>query len=260
MGTVSLRVAAGLATLTLENEAKANALTGDMLAQLLTHCDTIAADPAIRMCVITGSGTRFFCAGADINEWSSLNAEEMGCSWIRRGARAFERVSRLDIVTVAALNGAALGGGLELALATDFRIAAEGVTLGFPETGIGAIPGWFGAQRVSHLAGVSLARRMVLLGTTLTAREAQDARLIDFVCPPDRIEEEIEKLRARALARSPAAISVAKRLIDASCGRDVELALHELAATAARASADAEEGIAAFQQKRKPDYLNKDSE
>ncbi len=258
-GTVGLDIAGPVARLTISNPTKANALTWSMLEQLSAAIDrlsqrTFAADDPLRVVVLRGAGERFFCAGAFIDDWAGLPPAEMASRWIRFGSAVFERLARLDAVVIAALNGDALGGGLELALAADLRFAADGATIGLPETAIGAVPGWNGVARLAALAGVSTAKRMVLLGDRLSASEAERLGLVHGVAARDGLEDLVAAATERALARSPDATRVAKLMLNAEAGIGRTEALHELAAAYAKSTPDAAEGVAAFREKRPPGY------
>lgn len=257
-GSIGLDIAGPVAWLTISNPAKANALTWSMLEQLSAAVDalahaTLVADP-VRVVVLRGQGERFFSAGANIDEWADLPPAEMAGRWVRFGSAVFERLARLDAVVIAQLNGDALGGGLELALSADLRFAAEDIAIALPETGIGAIPGWNGVARLTTLAGVSVAKRMVLLGDRLSAAEAERLGLVQGVAARDGLDDLVESAIARLLARSPAATRIAKLMLNAEAGIGRTESLHELAAAYAKSAPDAAEGVAAFRQKRPADY------
>ena len=162
----------------------------------------------------------------------------------------FTRLARLDAVVICELNGDALGGGLELALAADLRIAVEGIRLGFPETGIGAIPGWLGCARQPQVAGPARARQMILTAKLIDARKAEAWGLVNEVVPRADLKARCEALAQAIAQRSPVALSAAKRILDA----ESQEAIHELAATACMASADAAEGMRAFREERAPHF------
>lgn len=259
VGTVGLDVSGPVARLTISNPAKANALTWSMLEQLSAAVDrlserTLSPDDPVRVVVLRGDGDRFFCAGAFIDDWADLPPAEMAGRWIRFGSAVFERLARLDAVVIAALNGDALGGGLELALSADLRFAVEDATLGLPETAIGAVPGWNGVARLAALAGVSTAKRLVLLGDRLSAAEAGRLGLVHGVAARDGLEGLVAAATERVLARSPDATRVAKLMLNAEAGIGRTEALHELAVAYAKSTPDAVEGVAAFRDKRPPGY------
>jgi enoyl-CoA hydratase/carnithine racemase len=243
-----------VATLTLRHPERLNALTGAMLADLDKALAAIEANAQVRALVPRAAPARAFCAGADVREWSELSPHDMGRRWIRDGNRIFARLTALDCITFSIIGADAYGGGLELALATDFRLAATSAKIALPETGIGAIPGWLGIARLTALVGLGRAPRLVLLGETIDAATALDWGLVDGVAAPDALEAWIEHRLAIVRAKSPVALANAKRLFAAIADVDRHAGLHELAAAACRASADGEEGVQAFKAKRKPDF------
>src|SRR4051812_21238525 len=157
-----------LGEITLNRPDKGNALTLPMLRQLNSIVSEIESDRAIRAVLIRGRG-RFFCTGGDIEAWGSLSPSEMHRDWILYGIEVFEHLSALPQPVVAVLSGHALGGGLELAMAADLRIAVRSARLGSPEVTLGMVSGWMGIRRLSELIGVARARHMMLLGTPITA-------------------------------------------------------------------------------------------
>lgn len=252
--SVSMQMAGGVARLTLAHAGRHNILTTAMLAQLDDGLRRIESSAEVRVVFVEGAGERSFCAGADIRQWGVLTPQQMGAGWIREGNRVFERLARLDAVVVCMMGGDALGGGLELALACDLRLAADGARLGFPEVGIGAIPGWLGCARLQELVGAGRARQMILTGNPIDARTALDWGLLNEVAPRAELAQRAEALAATLLARSPVALGAAKRVLNAGLDAPRHSALHELAASVCMASADGAEGLAAFREKRPPRF------
>lgn len=235
-----------IATITLNRPAKHNALTLDMFGAIDRVLALVEANEAIRLLVLRSASTRFFSAGADIREWGDIDPERMGTRFIRAGNRVFRRIAELDIPTVAVLNGSALGGGLELALACDFRYAAASAQIAFPEAAVGAIPGWLGGTRLAELAGLGRAREMVLLGSPVSAGRAEDWGVVNETVPDGELDARVQEICMTLLSRSRNSQSVAKRLL-----RDCDVsAIHELAASACKSTPDAAEGVAAFREKR----------
>ncbi|WP_246793041.1 enoyl-CoA hydratase/isomerase family protein [Burkholderia perseverans] len=235
-----------VATLTLDRAAKHNALTLAMLDAIDRALAQVEANGAARVLLIRSASPRFFSAGADIREWGEIDAERMGSRFIRAGNRVFRRLAELDIPTVAVLNGSALGGGFELALACDLRYGAASIRVGFPEASVGAIPGWLGGTRLAELAGPGRAREMVLLGDAIDAARAAQWGILNEVLPDAALEARVQAVCATLRARSRVSQSVAKRLLRAGDAG----ALHELAASTCKATPDALEGVAAFRGKR----------
>lgn len=253
-GTIRLSPDAPVARLTIDHPRRRNALTGAMLVALEQAVARLAARPEVRVVLIDAAPAGCFCAGADVTEWGELPPGRMGPTWIRDGNRTFARLAALPAVTIALLGGDTLGGGLELALAADFRVAAEGIRLGFPETGLGAVPGWLGGVRLGLLAGPAVARRLVLLGEMLEAGAALQANVVDAVVPAARLETRAQEMAAAVLSRAPTATLRAKRLLAPLLDPAAHEAAHEAAADACLGSPDGAEGLRAFRARRAPDY------
>jgi enoyl-CoA hydratase len=245
----------GVATLRLNRPRALNALDPDTLRALAAAIDAIDADATVRAAIITGSGERAFCAGADIAAMAAMGPTE-GHPYARLGHEALARVDDCRVPVVAAVNGVALGGGLELALACDLVVAAERARLGFPEITLGIIPGFGGTQRLVRRAGLARARELIYLGSMIGAADALRLGIVDRVVPGDRLSEEVTGL-ARALAeRPPLALREAKRATRAALETTLEAGLRlEIEAFAATfASEDRIEGLRAFLEKRSPQW------
>src|SRR5882762_4890541 len=170
-----------IATVLLDRAEKLNALTPDMIEALARVARSIDADPAIRCVILTGAGEKAFCVGADINSWAALSPLDMWRRWVRRGHQVFDQWARLRQPVIVAINGHAFGGGLELALTGDIRIATEGAQFALPEASIATCPGWSGTQRLVQLIGASRTKYLALSGRRLSAGEALDAGLVHEV-------------------------------------------------------------------------------
>jgi len=166
------------AEIRLNRPEKGNALTMAMVDRLGAIVDEIARDRDTRAVVLRATG-RFFCTGGDIEAWGRLSPHEMGRDWILRGIDVFERLAALPQPVIAALTGHALGGGLELAMAADLRIAVKAAKLGCPEATLGVIPGWMGTRRMAELIGPARARHLLLLGSPIPAAQACEFHLLD---------------------------------------------------------------------------------
>ena len=249
---IRLVVDGQLAVITLSRPEKLNALDYDMILALERAAHLVDAMRDVRVAIITGEGEKSFCAGGDIEAWSSWSPQDFGLAWVRHGHRAFDALARLRQPLIAALNGHTLGGGLELAATADFRIAEEHVKLGAPETGLGIIPGWSGTHRTVRRFGSQTVRRMALLGEIFTAEQGLALGLVDQVAPRGQSMAAAKAMAERLAARGPAATQATKMLINAVEGEEVERALEALAGIAAAGSADLKEGVAAFKEKRKP--------
>lgn len=246
---VTLRVEDEVATLSLNRVSRHNALTTDMLRAIDRALDEIEHSPSVRVLLVRSTSPRFFCSGADINEWGDLEPEHMGSRWIRTGNRVFRRLAELDIPTVAVLSASALGGGLELALACDLRYAATTATLGFPEAAVGAIPGWMGCKRLNDLVGPTRSRELVLLGRAIDAERAAQWGLVNAAVTPEALDDLVRQVCDTLKTRSPMSHSIGKRLLRIAEGDDASLS-HEFAASVCKATADAVEGVRAFREKR----------
>ncbi|MCB1376821.1 MAG: enoyl-CoA hydratase/isomerase family protein [Alphaproteobacteria bacterium] len=253
-GRIRLEAAEQTAIITIERPEKLNALDYDMVIALERAALAIEAMPGIRVAIITGSGEKSFCAGGDIEAWSSWSPDDFAMGWVRHGHRAFDALTRLRQPLIAALNGHTLGGGLELAATADFRIAEAHVKLGSPETGLGIIPGWSGTQRTVRRFGSQTVRRMALLGEIFSAEQGLALGIVDQVVARTESLSAAQDMARRIAARGPVATQAAKMLINAAEHEEVERALEALAGSMAAASSDLQEGIAAFRGKRKPNF------
>ncbi|RQP21766.1 enoyl-CoA hydratase/isomerase family protein [Piscinibacter terrae] len=251
---VRLSCVGAVATVVIERERKLNTLTPDMLEQLEACADSIERNPMIRSVVLTGDGQRAFCAGADINEWSSLPPLEMWRSWVRIGHRVFDRWARLRMPVIAALNGHALGGGLELAVTADVRICSSQALLGLPEASIATCPGWSGTQRLVRLVGPAHAKYMALAGQRIAASAALGWGLVDEVVEPGQVQDRAHELARQMAANAPVALQLTKQLINAASQEDASASMEAMAGALAATTQDAAEGMRAFREKRPPKY------
>jgi enoyl-CoA hydratase/carnithine racemase len=254
---VVLEIEGPLAIITLDRPSRLNALTAAMIADLGVAADRLDTEPSVRMAVLTGAGERAFCAGGDIADWGALDPLSMGQSWVREGHRVFDRLARLKVPLVAVLNGHALGGGLELAGVADLRIAEAHATVALPETGIGMVPGWSGTQRLVRRFGAGVVRRMSLFGARFSAEEALRLGIVDEVVGRGVGLARARELAASTASRGPAAVTIAKQLINAAEGEEREAALEILAGAVVSWTEDLKEGLAAFREKRPPAFAGR---
>lgn len=243
------------AEIILDRPEKGNALTIPMIQRLTEIAGELATEREVRVVLLRGRG-RFFCTGGDIGAWGRLTPDEMARDWIAPGITMLRRIMALPQPVVAVINGHALGGGLELAMAADLRIALDGAKLGMPEAHLGMIPGWMGVRRLAEMIGVARARQMVLLGWPVTAHEALDYGLVNCLAVDEetlaaRVEEWCDRLSANA----PISIASLKGML-AGMHRDED---HYHASVAAHlvATDDCREGVAAFLAKRSPIFSNR---
>lgn len=233
-----------------------NALNKDTLKELDGLLDEIACDTSLGIVVFTGEG-KAFIAGADIKEMSSLNAEE-GRAFAVLGQKVFYKIERLDQVTIAAINGFALGGGCELALACDLRYAGIKAKLGQPEVTLGITPGFSGSQRLPKLIGVSKAKELILTGRMIGSIEAEQMGLVNKVVEGEVLEYALE-VASTIERNAPLAVKYSKKAIDSGYGQTVnegnvlEAGFFGLCF----ASDDQKEGMTAFVNKQKPNFKGK---
>jgi enoyl-CoA hydratase/carnithine racemase len=241
-----------IAELCLDNPTKMNAFTVEMLEQLAAHLEVIDRDTSIAAVMLTATGERAFCTGADINAWGDLTPAEFARHWVRDGHRIFDRLARLGKPTIAVLNGHAFGGGLELAAACDLRVMARGASLALPEAGVGIVPGWSGTQRLMRLMPESMVKEMALFGNRIKADRALACGFVAAVGDDPRALA--MTLLERAVTLSPRAVEISKSMIHAAQGEDRAAMIEALGSAAIAASADRDEGVASFREKRKPEF------
>lgn len=249
MGQLHVQRSGALLTLTLDNRGKANALDLAMLQALDAQIAAVQSDGAVRAVLLRGMPGGTFSSGADIDQWGPMAPDEFARDWIAYGNGVFDRFERLRCPSVAVIEGACFGGGLELALCADLRVAGSGASFRFPEAGIGAMPGWQGGPRLARLAGRGRALEAVLTTCTLDAQRASDWGLLNALWQPDRIEQELAALAATLCSVSPQAATLAKQAI---LWQGEPGPFHADAGERLKASADAAIGLQAFRDKSKP--------
>jgi len=248
-----LKIEGPIATITLDRPEKLNAVTPEMLEGLVAALASIESDDGVRVVVLTGAGERAFSAGADIDAWASLAPIDMWRRWVRSGHLAMDRLAGLRQPTIAALNGIAFGGGLELALACDLRIAADTARVAAPEVGIGTIPGWGMTTRLALAVGPAHAKHMILTGQPIEAQTAGAWGLISEVVPAGDLMSSTQALAELIAAQAPIAVQVAKQLIDGMRPR-VPASLEGLGSGLAAFTDDALEGLTGFRERRPPQF------
>lgn len=253
--TILIKKEDRVAWITINRPRKLNTLTLEVIRELSTAVEEAESDEEVRCIVITGMGDRAFCAGADVTMFKGMtthSAADLSLS----GQRLMAKVEVSTKPTIAALNGYCLGGGLELALACDFRIAVEDAQLGCPEVKLGIMPGWGATQRLSKIVGLSKAKELIMLGDWVKASEALKIGLVNMVVPRDGFNKEVKSFARRLVEKPPISLKYAKRAID--YGTQITLGLglkFETEAFATLASTkDFVEGLSAFFEKRKPEF------
>ena len=256
-GGVIFALDGAVARMTLDRPAKLNALTPAMLAGLGDTVGRIDADDEIRVVVLNATGHRAFCVGADVEAWAGNSSLDMWRHWVRNGHAVFDRMARLRPPVIAAIEGLALGGGLELAATCDLRIGGADAVFGLPEADVGIVPGWSGTQRLVRTIGPAPVKLMALTGERLDAAAAERTGVLHRTVATGTALDAALDMAARIAARGPVAVQLAKQLINAALGEDTEMALEALAAGVAGGTQDIREGVASFREKRPPDFSNR---
>lgn len=252
MSVVTCTFEGNVAILKLCNEAKLNALTTGMLIELDNCLAKLDRDANVRCVIVTGTGAKAFCCGADIAEWGPLSPTDFARNWVRDGHRVFDRLARLSKPTIAALNGHAFGGGLELAACCDIRVMTSRATLALPEAKVGIVPGWSGTQRLARQLAEPVVKEMALFARRITADRALSLGWVAEIA--DDAMGCAKGIAAMLNDVSPRANELAKAMIHGAVGEDRGAAIEALASAAAAASSDRREGVVAFLGKRSPNF------
>ena len=248
----------GIGIVTINRPESLNALNGEVFTELYKLFQEIEDDQDVRVVILTGSGEKAFIAGADIAEMQAQSSVEIR-SFIDKGRRASDRIYTLSKPVIAAINGFALGGGCELAMCCDLRVASENAKFGQPEINLGAIPGGGGTQRLSRLIGMTRAKELIYTGNAIDANTAFTMGLVNKVVPPESLMAEAKELARKLLSKSSIALALAKKAITSGAnmnlpsGLDLEAECFALSF----ATEDQKEGMSAFLQKRKPEFKGK---
>lgn len=242
----------GIGLIAINRPQALNALNTGVLKELSELCDAIARDSEVKAVIITGAGDKAFVAGADIGEMSSLSALA-GREFARAGQQVFNQIENMPQPIIAAVNGFALGGGCELAMACDIRIASEKAKFGQPEVPLGICPGFGGTQRLPRLVGEGRAKELIFTGDLIDAAEAYRIGLVNKVVPTGEAVNAAKELARKIISRAPVAVQMSKaainkgRNVDLASGVDYEAEVFGLCF----ATADQKEGMTAFLEKRK---------
>jgi enoyl-CoA hydratase len=249
----------GIAKFTINRPEARNALNRGVREELRNAMEDIKNDPSIRVLIITGAGDKAFISGADITELKEATPIEMEERACTLGQQLFTDVGNSDIPVIAMINGFCLGGGCELAMACDIRIASENAKFGQPEINIGIFPGGGGTQRLPRLVGWGKAKELIYTGRIIDAAEAERIGLVDKVVPPDKLEETVNQLAETIASKSPLIIKLVKKAINSGMYADLTAGLSYERDSFALcfATEDHKEGITAFLEKRKPEFKGK---
>jgi len=255
---VKMRIENDVAEIVINRPENLNALNVDVLQSILLKFEKLNKEGQVRCAIITGAGEKAFVAGADIPLLQQLG-KRAAADYIELGQRAMREIEKAPFPVLAAVNGYALGGGLELAISCDIILASQSAKFGAPEVNLGIIPGFGATQRLVQRCGIGAARRLVFTGDMVDAVEAKAIGLADVVAAEGMLQETAWQMAKTIASRGPLAVAEAKKVIRASqeqtllAGLQMEvesfLAMHE--------TADREEGMMAFMQKRKPKFLGR---
>jgi enoyl-CoA hydratase/carnithine racemase len=247
---VKFAIQGTIARITLDRSEKLNALDPEMLAALEDAVTQAEQSRQVRVIVLAAVGEKAFCVGADILAWTALSPLDMWSEWVRRGHRIFERLERAKQPVICAIQGFAYGGGIELALACDIRIATDLARFAMPEVKLGTIPGWGGTDRLPRLIGTARAKQMIFTGEPIAADVAERWGLVNEVVPVASLNDRVTGLAEKIAGNAPVAVQTAKQLIASPSSATLE----SLAAAVNAFSDDAREGLAAFREKRSPKF------
>jgi len=253
MKTLDFEMRGGLGVLTLKRPEALNALNQTMLKEL-THF--FRGEPPARAILITGAGEKAFCAGADLKELEDLEEHEVLAA-AERGHEAANAIEESACVTIGAVNGFALGGGFEMALACDFIYASKMAKFGLPEVTLGLIPGYGGTQRLCHACGERMAKELIFSGEIISAEIAKNIGIVNMICEPEHLIEDASKKAEKILNNAFSAVILAKRAVHIAAhtpldkGSEIERTLF----TEAYAAPNSKEGIRAFIDKRRAEFI-----
>lgn len=243
---IHLKTDGHVATVVINRPEKLNAVAPEMLESLRQTFDHLDRAPETRVILLEATGPRAFSVGADITAWAALEPVDMWRRWVRDGNAAIDAIARVRQPTIAVIEGLALGGGLELALACDLRIASDNARFGSPEVRIATLPGWGGTARLIEAIGLPRTRQLVFTGEQIDAPTALSWGLINEVVPEEALQARAQQLAATIAANAPIAVQLAKAVLNNEGGP----ALEAIAGAFSASTDDGREGIASFKEKR----------
>jgi enoyl-CoA hydratase len=248
----------GIATITLNRPEALNAFSKEVVTEIMQALEDVKNDESVRVVVLTGAGEKAFSAGADIKAMVGMNAlkaRELSLM----GEKLCVALESLEKPVIAAINGYAFGGGMEVSMACDIRIASENALMGQTEINIGLIPGWGGTQRLTRLVGVGKTKELVFTGKRVDAKTAEQLGIVNMVVPAEKFKETVRQFALDLASKAPVALKVAKALINkgADIGLESALALEREGFGVVASTEDLQEGVKAFTEKRKPTFKGK---
>ena len=245
----------GIATVTINRLQVLNALNPETVKEISARLDDAMKDENVHVIVITGAGDRAFSAGADLNIMEGISAAKAR-EFSKIGQEVFEKVETFDKPIIAAINGYALGGGLELAMACDLRIASENAKMGQPEINVGLIPGWGGTQRLPRYVGKAIAKELIFTGKMIDAKTAEHYGLVNAVVPPDQLKTAVTAMAKEVMKKPRVGIKLAKELINSSTETNPRTGFaHEAESFGVVSQTDEfKEGVKTFIETKKPKY------
>ena len=255
--TLKYEINENIAKITINRPEALNALNSEVLDELNLLLDEVAKNKDLRVVILTGEG-RSFVAGADIKEMSKLNAIE-GKEFGKKGLSVFRKLEQLPIPVIAEVNGFALGGGCEIAMSCDFRIASEKALFGQPEVGLGILPGFGGTQRLQRLVGQGWAKYLIYTANNIKAEKALEIGLVQEVVEADKLDERVYELAKKIASNAPIGVRLAKESINTGAQVDIDsgIKIEENLFGLSFASEDQKAGMEAFINKAKAEFKNK---
>lgn len=252
---IEVRKEDAIAYITIDRPDALNAFTTEMILEMHDRVNELSEDDSVRVVIVTGAGDKAFIAGADIQEMSEKD-HDGAVAFSRRGNKLCDALEAMPQPVIAVLNGFALGGGCEIAMACDIRLAADSATLGQPEVGLGIPPAWGGTQRLPRIVGIGRAKEIIFSGRHISAQEAKEIGLVNAIYPADQLMDEAKKLAGTFLEKAPGALSSSKKLINRTMETSLATGtIHESKLFALAFNGEEQsEGMEAFLERRKPSF------